>query len=320
MELDRLYSEIARLRERRIGTREFSVYEERFQWPLGAALILLLVEFLLPETPARRRAALLPGLLLSVFLVGFGPWVSAGSKCREGNRLYHDGDFPAAARAYEEGQQLDPSDARLKFNLGAALYQQQQWARGAEQFERAAEMLPDEHQAAAHYNLGNCQYRAGRYDQAVESYRRALRLDPSDRDAKHNLELALKKLSEQEQQQQQQQEQEGEKQEQQQSDQQEQQPQQGEEADSEQAQEQEAQSQDEEVDQDQAEPQAADQQQAQETEAKQPEGEGQQQAQPMTVEEAVQLLRAAQQGDEETQQMLMRVPEVREAVPGGKDW
>ena len=308
LELGRLYRELSGLRERRIGSREFRVYEERFQWPLALAVLLLLAELLLPETPGRRKSAVALTVtlaLLPALLCGFGPWVTAASKCREGNRLYQQQKFAEAAQAYEEGRQLDSSEPRLKFNLGAALYQQQQWARAAEQFDHTAEKLPEEHQASAHYDLGNCQYRTGRYDQAAESYRRALRLDPSARDAKHNLELALKKLEEQQQQQESSdddQQQENDDQQQPQED-QDQQPQQ-------QPDQQEARQDEQQAQQQQAEEQQAQQQQAQE----------EQQAQPMTREEALQLLRAAQQGDEELQQMLLRAPETREPVPGGKDW
>src|SRR5207247_6459522 len=52
-----------------------------------------------------------------------------------------------------------------------------------------------------YFNRGNSFYQMGQYPQAVESYKKALDLDPKDREAKHNLELALRKMQEDSQQQ-----------------------------------------------------------------------------------------------------------------------
>ena len=47
-----------------------------------------------------------------------------------------------------------------------------------------------------HYDRGNIAYQDKDYQGAVDSYREALLLNPNDRDAKANLELALRKLKE----------------------------------------------------------------------------------------------------------------------------
>jgi len=53
--LDRLVADIASMEEREVGERTFTQYEERFQIPLALALLLLLVDFLLPERTRARR-------------------------------------------------------------------------------------------------------------------------------------------------------------------------------------------------------------------------------------------------------------------------
>jgi Ca-activated chloride channel family protein len=55
LELDRIYESLARLEEREVASRSFTAYEERFQVPLGLGLLLLLVDFLLPERVRTRR-------------------------------------------------------------------------------------------------------------------------------------------------------------------------------------------------------------------------------------------------------------------------
>lgn len=72
-------------------------------------------------------------------------------------------------------------------------------------FQKAVESGDPDLGAKAYYNLGNALYRQQQFDQAVASYEKSLGLNPSDRDAKINLEMALEKLEEQQQEQNQQQ-------------------------------------------------------------------------------------------------------------------
>ena len=51
------------------------------------------------------------------------------------------------------------------------------------------------------FNAGNALFLRGNYKDSAGAFIEALKLDPTDRDAKHNLEMALMKLKEQEQQQ-----------------------------------------------------------------------------------------------------------------------
>lgn len=55
LELDRLYEAISTMEEREIGERKFTQYEERFQIPLAIALLLLFIDFLIPEGSKSRR-------------------------------------------------------------------------------------------------------------------------------------------------------------------------------------------------------------------------------------------------------------------------
>lgn len=53
-EIDIIHEEIARLEQDELESRTFAYYEERFQFPLAAALAVLLVESFLPERKRRR--------------------------------------------------------------------------------------------------------------------------------------------------------------------------------------------------------------------------------------------------------------------------
>ncbi|MCA9750850.1 MAG: VWA domain-containing protein [Gemmatimonadetes bacterium] len=55
LELDRIWDELSRLEERDVASRAFTAWEERFQIPLGIAVLLLLLDFALPERVRTRR-------------------------------------------------------------------------------------------------------------------------------------------------------------------------------------------------------------------------------------------------------------------------
>jgi tetratricopeptide (TPR) repeat protein len=78
---------------------------------------------------------------------------------------------------------------------------------------------------SAWYNLGNALYRQQQLQESLEAFKQSLRLDPADTNAKHNLERVLQELQQQEDQQQQDQEQDDQQQDQQNEDQQNEDPQ-----------------------------------------------------------------------------------------------
>lgn len=121
------------------------------------------------------------------------------------------GDPEAALEALETAGRLAPDDPRVLFNLGtgrllgdhgdavgaleAALRVGEESREGAP--GAAGGALAPELRQRAFYNLGGARLAADDPAGAVAAYEEALRLDPADADAKHNLELALRRLEEQ---------------------------------------------------------------------------------------------------------------------------
>ncbi|SNY51508.1 Ca-activated chloride channel family protein [Arsukibacterium tuosuense] len=106
-----------------------------------------------------------------------------------------------AQQAITDYQQQDYQNARQKFNdplwQGNAAYRQGDYVAAAEAFNRAAEQQPS---ADAFANLGNSLAMQQKYEQALASYQQALALDPEHQQAKQNAEL-LEQLQQQQQQQ-----------------------------------------------------------------------------------------------------------------------
>ncbi len=177
-------------------------FEERFQWPLGLALALLMIEGLLRERRRETRGlvsqaagtSVAPGIIIGLLLFNSSLLAADITEpppklYNEGNAIYRQKQFDTAAKAYQ--QSLVTKDIALQqrafYNLGNACYRQ------ADPLE-----TPDPKQAEELFK------------QAVTCYDSALALDPKDGDAAFNkklVELRLKKLQEQQKQQQQQQQQ-----------------------------------------------------------------------------------------------------------------
>lgn len=240
--LDTLYQQaLAPLAKHELASRRQKVYTERFQWPLVAALGLLLASLLIgtrrriarkPELSAMetvrpplraQSAALLLGVLL------FNPFSQAEASTATAEQAYQKGDFAAAQRAYAAAAQRDPKKSDLQFNVGTAAYKAGQFPQAAEAFQKSLGGEPSADpkrlaaQEDAYYNLGNTLYRVGQkteqsnvpqtvqnWEQAVKTYEAALQLRSKDADTQYNRDLvkrkleALKKQQEQQQKQQQQ--------------------------------------------------------------------------------------------------------------------
>ncbi|MCM2267208.1 MAG: VWA domain-containing protein [Elusimicrobiales bacterium] len=168
-------------------------FKNRYQWPLAAALLLLLIELLVMEKGFSLRWRWLrrapAAAVLALLLPGTLAAESAAALARKGNSAYARQDWPKAFEYYSRAQQKAPGDKRLDFNTGDAFYRMEDYAKAREFFEQAA---TDPRLAArASYNRGNALYRAGDLQGAITSYRAALSLDPKDENARFNLQKAL---------------------------------------------------------------------------------------------------------------------------------
>jgi Ca-activated chloride channel family protein len=213
--IDLLYERgLAPLPKAEFASRQIKRYHERYQWFLGLAMILLLVEMFMPErkrvlrsetiltgsaNQALRRSV---GLLLCLCLP-----TSLLASSSQALKHYHQGRYEAARLQFERLLEKSPHDPRLQFNAGDAAYQAGDFEAAAQHFQSALVTQDVALQQGAYYNLGNTQYRIGEsatdlqekqnaWNQAVTHYESALKLHPQDPDAQFNLEFIRKKLEE----------------------------------------------------------------------------------------------------------------------------
>jgi Ca-activated chloride channel homolog len=193
------------------ATRLVRHFNEKFQWPLALAIVLLLVEpFVSERRRASRRSAsstvlgpqrAVATLALAVFLIPTQLLASPGRALRH----YEAGRFDDAAAAYQDLLEQRGDDPRLQYNLGNAAYRRGDFAAAVRAFNESTTAPDLDLQQRAYYNLGNALFRLGQqfgedparfepWREAVQSYKAALQLRPDDEDAAFNLEFVQQQL------------------------------------------------------------------------------------------------------------------------------
>ena len=128
----------------------------------------------------------------------------AKNEIRKGNREYREDNFGESELHYRRALEKDPESIRAVYNLGNALYKQEQYQPAAAKYESITSAKAEKSDRARYYyNLGNSYFQSQNLEQSIEAFKQSLRLNPSDADAKHNLFLAQQLLNQQQQQQQQ---------------------------------------------------------------------------------------------------------------------
>lgn len=112
-----------------------------------------------------------------------------------GNKLLEDGKIDSAISEYLAARVERPGESGIVYNLGSAYHQKGAFDTAAAQLQNALAHIEPTLKPDAYYNLGNTQYRLQEYEAAIESYKQTLIADPNDLEAKHNLELTLRKMN-----------------------------------------------------------------------------------------------------------------------------
>jgi Ca-activated chloride channel family protein len=205
---------VGKLAEADITTSSSRRPVERYQWPLGVAIGLLVLQALVGER-RRRPASVLSALLMLTAHTGWS--------APPGLAAYEQGDYELAKQAFEKRLQMEPEAPALQLNAGAAAYRLKDYGTATEYFSRAMLAADPALRSSAEFNLGNTLFRQGEEQQdkekkitdwkdAIAKYEAALKTRPDYQEAKENKERVQKLLEELEKKQQQEQEKQDQKQ------------------------------------------------------------------------------------------------------------
>ncbi|MCU0621886.1 MAG: VWA domain-containing protein, partial [Gemmatimonadales bacterium] len=187
---------VQRLAARPLGVETRLEPDEKFQWPLALAVLLLGLDLLrLPALPRRAVHAAAVGVLpFATSCVADWPVLVAAS------RDYQAGRYVEARDRWQRVAERRDRPA-VRYNLGNAQYRLNRYEEAIESYKAAIATPDTALRRRALLNLGNAYVRASEdapdeadfLARAVGTFEEALALAPDDRDAKWNLEIALRK-------------------------------------------------------------------------------------------------------------------------------
>ncbi len=206
----RLYDEgLAHMQAAEIDARASRQPIERYQWPLGAAILALMASLLISERrPVRATArepkrALAGAILLLIFAQG-------AQAAAPGLDEYRDEKYQEALQRFQQTLEAHPDSHaadKLHFDAGAAAYKLKDYGKALESFSQALLSKDLQLQGQSHYNLGNTLYQRGEgqktpesklkdWTGALEHYEQTLKLQPENKEAQENRDYVKKKIEE----------------------------------------------------------------------------------------------------------------------------
>ena len=135
--------------------------------------------------------------VLALWALACGP--TPAQVNNSGHEPYLAGDYAGALDAYLGAQGTSPESGEPHYNAGNVLYRMGEYEESLQSFDESLKYARGELRSSGFFNRGNASFQQQEYEQAVEAYKEVLRMNPDDRDAKHNLELALRQLPPEEQ-------------------------------------------------------------------------------------------------------------------------
>ena len=186
---------------------------ERYEWPLGAAILALTMSMLIGErkrvrqtVSASRRIPSAVAATTVLVLLSLQPSFASAP----GLDAYGDGKFGDAYQEFQQTLKAHPHTEaadKLQFDSGAAAYKMKDFGKALESFSQALLSADPRLQSKSHYNLGNTLYQHGEqqkgddkklgdWTNALQHYEQTLKLEPQNKEAKENYDYVKKKIEE----------------------------------------------------------------------------------------------------------------------------
>lgn len=160
---------LARMKTGEIDARSARRPIERYQWPLGFALLALTAGAFLGErrkarAPVAAKAAPRPAMAAAAALALCclaGQASRAADAASDPLNLYQSGHYDEAYHAFENLAGKNPDQHSFDFDAGASAYRGKQYGEALDAFAKALTSNDPALQAKANYNFGNSLFRRG---------------------------------------------------------------------------------------------------------------------------------------------------------------
>src|SRR5437867_1479823 len=211
--MQQIYTEgLAKMQAAEIDVRLSRRPIERYEWPLGTALITLALSILIGERK-RTRERVFARAPAKIATAAAALWIALchfGFAATPGLNAYRDGKFSDAYSQFQQTLKTHPqsrAEDKLQFDSGAAAYKSEEYGKALESFSQALLSSDAGLQGKSHYNLGNTLYERGEtqksddkklsdWTNALEHYQQTLKLEPQNKEAKDNYDYVKKKIEE----------------------------------------------------------------------------------------------------------------------------
>ncbi|MDQ2718848.1 MAG: VWA domain-containing protein [Bacteroidota bacterium] len=177
----------------------YASFKQYFQYFLGAAFCLLLLEFFLSE---KRRTKIKNAIAVLFFITLSVPSFSQDAKSSiiKGNKAYTQNNYNEAEKAYRDALKNSDKNVIAEYNLGDALYKKDNAEEAAKSYDNVIQNTNDNViKQGAFYNKGVAYQKTKKLPECIIAYKNALILNPNDEDARQNLQRALKDQNQQQQ-------------------------------------------------------------------------------------------------------------------------
>lgn len=134
---------------------------------------------------------LFPGILLTAL----GKTATAQTEnaaIREGNKLYHKGQFDKALPEYQKAIAQNPKNDVARYNLANTQYRTSHFEDAEKAFDDVISNTSEKkYIEKSYYNKGVAYIKEKKLPESIDAWKSALKLDPTDEDARFNLQKAL---------------------------------------------------------------------------------------------------------------------------------
>ncbi len=172
-----------------INSREIKEYKELFYYPLGLAILFLLLSF----SSFPRKSGI--SLFILVFLATQNQTLEAGlfdfQTIDKANEAYQNKEYKEAIKIYEEVVKLKRSP-ESNYDLANALYKDKQYEKALQTYQKVK--TDDKNlEYKKLFNSANSQFALEKYEEALKTFEKAKKLK-TEQDLEKNIELTKKMI------------------------------------------------------------------------------------------------------------------------------
>ena len=195
---DIVVSDFAGMDQREVTDDSLTNYESFAIYFLGAALLLLLVEFFMGYRK-KNKVVVPAGLVLLTLMFSFSTMAQTEKQfVKTGNDAYQKKDYSAALTFYDKALKTKPEMPEANFNKGNAAYKAGKKDEAIPAYDESIRLLENAvEKSNAWYNKGVVFQNNQKLPECIDAYKKALILDPGNEDARQNLQKALQQQKQQ---------------------------------------------------------------------------------------------------------------------------